>query len=117
MAYYDLARIKADLGISGSELDTVINNLGAKSDSEVDEDIKIQVSLQKNVATLPQLPLNPVPTIIKEASDSLVKQKFFLRPETKDTDSAKIYLSEYKDKIAKYLANIGFNSEVVGFTF
>jgi hypothetical protein len=116
MTYYVLASVKSDLGITNTDYDSIIGVLGVDSDSEVDEEIRIAVSRVKK-ASLPDLPLTTVPQTIIEASNSLVKSKFFGRPDGFRPEMAKLYYDTFKRKINLYVLNIKDTSDIGGEIF
>ncbi|UVF62240.1 adaptor protein [Nitrososphaeria virus YSH_1032793] len=116
MAYYTLATVKSDLGVTNTDYDTVLTNIGTNADSEIDEEIKIITRRNKN-STLPDLPLSTVPQTIVEASHALMKSKFFQRPDNFRPELVKVFNDEYKKKVELYVSNLEDVRDVSGDVF
>lgn len=77
MAYFETTVVKNDLDVSSSDFDTQIADWGLKSDNEVDDLLYISAEKARRILALPVLPLSTVPESIKDASNNLVRAKYY----------------------------------------
>jgi len=86
--YFELTKVKLELGITNSTHDTLLNNMGEESDSDIDREIRRILANQRNRATLPDVPLSTVPQSVKDWSTNNVIAKFYLKKQRVDMHDA-----------------------------
>lgn len=86
--YFELTKVKLELGITGSTHDTLLNNMGEESDSDIDRDIRQLLKNQRNRSSLPDVPLSTVPQSVKDWSTNNVIAKWYLKKQRVDMSDA-----------------------------
>lgn len=97
--YFELTKVKLELGITGTNFDTLLNNMGEESDSDIDREIRKIYQKQRNRSTLPDVPLSTPPQSVKDWSTNNVISKFYLKKQRVDLSEA------YEKKANKYKRN------------
>ncbi len=77
MAYFETTVVKNDLDITSTDFDTQIADWGLKADADTDDLLFISAEKARRILTLPTLPLTTVPESIKDASNHLVRAKYY----------------------------------------
>ncbi len=86
MAYFVLADVKFDLGITGTGFDsTITTTWGPEADEEVDNRIYTAAAKARRLLVLPIVPLDgTVPLTIKSASEHFIKARYYKKTRNKD---------------------------------
>ena len=117
MAYFELTVIKADLDITSTDFDVTVgtNQLpdwGLKADSEVDDLLYLSAEKARRILSLPVLPLTTVPESIKDASNHLVRAKYY--EFTKNIERATAMQNEAQRLIDNYILRLKTDQRVYG---
>ena len=77
MAYFETTVVKNDLDITSTDFDTQIADWGLKADADTDDLLYISAEKARRITALPVLPLTTIPESIKDASNHLVRAKYY----------------------------------------
>ena len=112
MAYFETAVVKSDLDISSTDFDTQIADWGLKSDAEVDDFLYNVATKARRITALPVLPLTTVQEGIKDASNHLVKAKYYYY--VKNFELANEQRKEADRRIDAYINRLKVEKEIYG---
>lgn len=111
-AYFLASLVKNDLGITDTSQDTNIANWGLKADDEVDNYLYDKASKSGLLTALPVLPLSSAPTSVKDASNDLVKEQYFVY--IRDLDHAKYHRDAAVKALNQYIERLKVDAEIYG---
>ncbi|MBI5697111.1 MAG: phage head-tail connector protein [Thaumarchaeota archaeon] len=113
--YFELTKVKLELGITATNHDTLLNNMGEESDSDIDREIRRILASQRNRTTLPDVPLSTIPQSVKDWSTNNVIAKIYLKKQRVDMQTA---YSKQADKYrTNFIDDLDSKSEVWGRKF
>lgn len=104
MAYFETTVVKNDLDITSSDFDTQIADWGKKADADTDDLLYNSAEKARRILTLPTLPLTTVPESIKDASNHLVRAKYY--EYTKNIERATAMREETLRLIENYILRL-----------
>jgi hypothetical protein len=114
-AYYEQSVVKADLGLSGSGLDTQLDDWSDKIESHINDLIHSTVSKARLLVTLPDVPLTgtAITETIKNAANAGVKGKYY-EVEQRDLDRQTKYEKEMAFYIKDYIERLDVDKKIYG---
>ena len=113
--YWEEVVVKADLDITSTDFDVTVGtnqipDWGLKSDAEVDDLLYISAEKARRITALPVLPLATVPESIKDASNHLVKAKYY--DFTKNKELSAEHRATAKKLINNYISRLETDQRV-----
>ncbi len=112
--YYDQTKVKLDLRITDTALDTQLDHWGQEAEAEIDDFLWAIAHQSRLVSKLPVLPFvtGSVPESIQGAADHYVQQKYY--EFTKNNDLQVMHSKEWKEKTQRYWDRLDFNKAIYG---
>lgn len=103
-AYYEQSVVKSDLGLTGTGLDTQLDDWSDKVEARIDNLIFEVWSKRRNQSTLPHLPLtgSDITEDIKDAANAGVKSKYY-EEEMDDEDKRRRYDDQLKEYVGFFV--------------
>lgn len=114
MTYFELTKVKARHQISPAETgyDITLNDLGAQSDSDIDQMLYDVATKSNRLTSLPALPLSSPPQSIKDASTDLTIASYFAVKERKDMHD--LYRKRAIEAVNQYISRLHVDAEIYG---
>ena len=112
MAYFETTVCKSDLEITSTDFDTQVADWGLKSDAEVDDLLYDVATKAWRITALPILPLTTVPEGIKDASNHLVKAKYYQF--VKNFELMNFHTKESEKRVTNYINRLKVEKEIYG---
>jgi len=113
--YYDQTKVKLDLRITDTALDTQLDHWDEEATADIDDMLWQVTNLGRDLPSLPTLPftVGSVPEAIQGAADHYVKARYY--EFTKNPDLMNMHERKWKEKAEAYLRRLDFhNKEIYG---
>ena len=112
--YYDLAKVKRDLVILDTGLDTELADWNDEAENEIDDMLYSVAVKARRITALPVLPYTAgsVPESVQGSADNYVKVRYYQF--TKNDALAKMHDAAWKQKVENYINRLKVDKEFYG---
>ena len=110
--YYDQTKVKLDLRITDTALDTQLDHWGEEAENEIDDLLTTKALKARSITSLPILPYTAgsVPESVQGAADHFVKAKYYYY--TKSPPLAQEAEKEAQRRINNYIKRLSQEQEI-----
>ena len=110
--YYDQTKVKLDLRITDTAVDTQLDHWGEEAENEIDDVLFDKASKARRITALPILPFAAasVPESVQGAADAYVKARYY--EFTKNFDMAKEWEDAMDKKLSRYVDRLGIDTVI-----